>query len=268
MESSIKRVNIESIKIGETIRKDDKITKSFIDSLKQYGNVYPIVVTKDNVLIDGKRRLLALRERAVKAANVIVTDADKEELELVLNIQREDLNPIEKAKAFKNFIEKRKISQRKAAKILGISKSTIEHHIKLLELPEEAKEELIKGKIKPYSRPIEKQYRKRLKTPEEFKKVRAESQFQSLINRLISFRDFLKSSSLDITEYSRIKELLNEIMNIVDIKIISPPNLKGQVKHEDFGKLLEMKARRAKYDKKNSLKKSWVKQDSGKRTIE
>jgi hypothetical protein len=39
------------------------------------------------------------------------------------------------------------------------------------------------------------------------------------------------------------------------------------VKHEDFGKLLEMKARRAKYDKKNILKKSWVKQDSGKRTI-
>ncbi len=267
MENSIKRVNIEDIKVGDTVRHDDKITKYFIDSLKQYGSVYPIIITKDNVLIDGKRRLLALKERAVKAVNVIVADSDKEELELVLNIQREDLNPIEKAKAFKSFIEKRNISQRKAAKILGISKSTIEHHIKLLELPEEAKEELIKGKIKPYSRPIEKQYRKRLKTPEEFKKVVAQSQFASLVNRLISFRDFLKSSSLDITEYSRIKELLNEIMNIVDIKIISPPNLKGQVKHEDFGKLLEMKARRAKYDKKNNLKRKWVNEHSGKRTV-
>ena len=249
METTIKKININDIKISNPIRRNDKITKSFLDSLK-YGNVYPIVVTRDLTLIDGKRRLLSLKERGIRTTTVIVAEADKDELEIVLNVQRKDLDPIELAEALKKFIDKQKISQRRAARILGLSKSMVEYHVKLLELPEEVKEELRNGRVKPYSKPIERQYRKRLKTPNQFKKSMGVSQYQSLVNRLISFREYLKSSSLGITDYARIKELLNEIMNIVDIKLAAPPTPSGQVKHEDFNMLLGMKLKKTKYEKR------------------
>lgn len=253
LETVIKRVKLEDIKIESPIRKNDGITSSFIKSLKSHGNVYPLIVTKDNTLIDGKRRLLGLKSRAVKSTHVIVAEGDKDELELVLNIQRKDLDPLEKAEAFKRFIDKRKISQRKAAKLLGISKSVIEYHIKMLGLPEEAKEELRYGKVKPYSKIIEKQYRKRLETPEQFRKAKDVTQFQSLVNRLVSFRDYLKGSSLQITEYARLKEIVNDIILILDMKIASPPTAGGQIKQEELGNVLKMHVMKRKYEKRRKV---------------
>jgi ParB family chromosome partitioning protein len=123
------------------------------ESIKTNGVIQPIVVRKSGKqfeVIAGERRLRAAGLAELKTIPAIVRDArDDELLELALveNIHRSDLNPIERAKAYQNFIKSLNITQQEAANRLGKDRSDIANHLRLLDLPDEIKQMITDGSL-------------------------------------------------------------------------------------------------------------------------
>lgn len=122
-------------------------------SIRRYGLIQPLVVTqKDDKyeLIAGERRLRASLELGLKKVPVVIRDAkDQEKLELALieNIQREDLDPIETALAYRKLIDQFNLTQEELSKRVGKSRPVITNSLRLLNLPEKIQEALVKGHI-------------------------------------------------------------------------------------------------------------------------
>ncbi|NMB48096.1 ParB/RepB/Spo0J family partition protein [Candidatus Kuenenbacteria bacterium] len=128
--------------------------ESLKNSIQEHGILQPLVVTQTlggkYELVAGERRLRAARELNLKTVPVIVRtakDLEKLELSLIENIQREDLNPIEKAVAYKQLIDNFNLTQEEAAKRLGIARSSLNNNLRLLNLPEDIQLALASGKI-------------------------------------------------------------------------------------------------------------------------
>jgi ParB family transcriptional regulator, chromosome partitioning protein len=123
------------------------------ESIKAVGILQPLVVRPEGdgyQLIAGERRLRAAKLAGLEVVPIIERTATDEELltlALIENLQREDLNPIEKAKGFKELIEKHQITQDVAAKRLGKDRSTMANFIRLLDLPEEVQQIVSRGTI-------------------------------------------------------------------------------------------------------------------------
>lgn len=149
---------------------DEAKLQSLADSIKQYGLLQPIVVVRnereiptgtevDYELIAGERRLRASKLAGLARIPVIIRqeDAEKVKLELALieNVQREDLNAIERAKAFKQLIDNFKMKQREVAASIGKSREFVANSLRLLSLPPEFQEALINGQINEgHTRPL------------------------------------------------------------------------------------------------------------------
>ena len=122
-------------------------------SIKEKGVIQPILVRRkgdDFELIAGERRLRAATISNLKEIPAIVKDVDDEaslELALIENIQRQNLNPIEEARAFQYLIDQFHLTQEKISEILGKSRVTVTNTLRLLKLPQEIQEEMRKGKI-------------------------------------------------------------------------------------------------------------------------
>jgi ParB family chromosome partitioning protein len=97
------QITIEDIVVKKRIRKDLGDINSLAASLKQYGQISPIVVSKNNVLIAGGRRLEAAKLLGWRSINAVISDAPGElaklEIEVEENIQRRDFSPEEIAEA-------------------------------------------------------------------------------------------------------------------------------------------------------------------------
>lgn len=132
-----------------TERELDELT----ESIRAVGILQPLIVRKRGgayELVAGERRLRAAKRAGLTEAPVIereVSDDDMLTLALVENLQREDLNPIEKAKGFKELIEKHSLTQEAASKRLGKDRATIANFIRLLELPEAVQHVVSRGTI-------------------------------------------------------------------------------------------------------------------------
>lgn len=122
-------------------RFDDEDLRSLADSIKTNGLLQPIVLRKSDVgyeIIAGERRWRASKLAGMTEIPAIVLNKEQDDLlrlALVENIQRKDLNPIEKARGFKALIDKVGITQDEASQILGLNRSTIANFIRLLDLP-------------------------------------------------------------------------------------------------------------------------------------
>lgn len=128
--------------------------KELADSIKEHGIVQPLVVTKldDNQyqLIAGERRLEAAKLAGlVKVPAVVreVSEQQKLELSIIENIQRSDLNPLEKAKAYKKLTDEFGLTQEEVGIKLGKSRAAIANTLRLLNLPEEIQEAILEGKL-------------------------------------------------------------------------------------------------------------------------
>ena len=128
--------------------------ESLKDSIKQHGIIQPLIVTQtlggNYELIAGERRRRAAQELNFKKIPVIVRtakDLEKLELSLIENIQREDLNPIERAQSFKQLIDNFNLSQEEAARRLGIARSTLNNSLRLLQLPSEIQKSISQGSL-------------------------------------------------------------------------------------------------------------------------
>ncbi|MBO5376265.1 MAG: ParB/RepB/Spo0J family partition protein [Bacilli bacterium] len=132
---------------------EDKLLE-LSNSIKEHGVFQPIIVKKSSVkgyeIIAGERRVKASIMAGLTHIPAIVrefTDSEMMEIALLENLQRENLNAIEEAMAYKNLINSMSVTQEELAKRLGKSRSHVTNMLGLLSLPEEVKDMIIDNKI-------------------------------------------------------------------------------------------------------------------------
>lgn len=132
---------------------NDPALDELVQSIREYGIIQPLVVTKTAdgyELIAGERRLRAAQKIGLTEVPIVVREAgDQEKLELALieNIQREDLNPVELAIAYKRLAEEFNLNQEQLAKKLGKSRPAVTNTLRILNLPGEIQMALVNGEI-------------------------------------------------------------------------------------------------------------------------
>ena len=132
---------------------DDYALQELSDSIKEHGVVQPIIVRKldDNYqIVAGERRWRAARLAGLKTVPVVVKDYSNVqvmEIALIENLQRQDLNSIEEALAYKSLIEEHDMTQENISGRIGKSRSAIANTLRLLNLPEAIRNMVVHGKI-------------------------------------------------------------------------------------------------------------------------
>jgi ParB family chromosome partitioning protein len=132
---------------------DDEKLKELAASIKEQGVIQPIIVHKAGSgyeLIAGERRWRASRLAGFKTIPALVKEVTKRELlemALIENIQREDLNALEAAEAYKRLQDEFKLTQEDLARRVGKERSTVTNFLRILHLPKEIKQDLASGVI-------------------------------------------------------------------------------------------------------------------------
>ncbi|NLJ89710.1 MAG: ParB/RepB/Spo0J family partition protein [Clostridiales bacterium] len=132
---------------------NEESIKELANSIKQYGIIQPLILQKNEDIyniIAGERRWRAAKLAGLKKVPAIIKEYTPEEtlaIALIENIQREDLNPIEEAKAFQNLITEYKLTQEELAEKISKSRTSITNSIRLLKLDKRVQQFLIEGKI-------------------------------------------------------------------------------------------------------------------------
>ncbi|MBC7765647.1 MAG: ParB/RepB/Spo0J family partition protein [Hyphomonadaceae bacterium] len=124
------------------------------DSIKMHGMIQPIIIQKlDNgfyQIIAGERRWRAAKLAGLKAVPVLVKELGRREImevALIENIQREDLNPVEEAVAYRHLMEEFELTQEQISERVGKSRSAVANALRLLNLPIEIKDMVVLGLI-------------------------------------------------------------------------------------------------------------------------
>lgn len=133
---------------------DDASLKELSDSIKEHGVLQPILVIEKPQggyeLIAGERRFRASKMAGLSTIPALVKTFDEQqklEVAIIENIQRENLNPLEEAFSYRRLVDEFGLTQQLVADKVGKSRSAVANTIRLLELPEAAKEALAGGKI-------------------------------------------------------------------------------------------------------------------------
>jgi ParB family transcriptional regulator, chromosome partitioning protein len=128
---------------------DEQELTELVDSIRANGIVQPIVVRQNGrtyQIIAGERRWRASKAAGLRKIPSLIREVTEEqmlELALVENIHRSDLNPMERAKAYYEYLDKFKLTQAEAAQKLGENRSVIANYVRLLDLPQEVKDMLV-----------------------------------------------------------------------------------------------------------------------------
>ena len=152
---------LKNLKITEVEPNRDQARKRFdqdaleelASSIKEYGLIQPIVVTKKDdyySIVAGERRWRASKIAGLKEIPAIIREDDEKinaEISLIENMQREDLNPIEKATGIKTLMDNYGMSQEEVAQKLGKARSTIANWTRVLNLDPRVLEMVREGKI-------------------------------------------------------------------------------------------------------------------------
>ncbi len=150
---------------------DEARLRDLADSIRAYGVLQPLVVSREEVqkedggiaveyeLIAGERRLRASKIAAIEQVPVIIRVGDdgitKLELAIIENLQREDLNAVERARAFFRLVEEFKFTHTQIAAKVGKSREYVSNTLRLLALPQEVLDALSAGRISEgHTRPI------------------------------------------------------------------------------------------------------------------
>lgn len=133
---------------------EDKELIELCDSIKEFGVIQPIIVKRDNkglyIVIAGERRLRAASLAGLKKIPAIIREADEKDsalLALVENVQRENLNYIEEANAYKRLMEEYGLTQTEISKRVGKQQSTISNKIRILALPPDVQRVLAENQL-------------------------------------------------------------------------------------------------------------------------
>jgi len=136
------RTHIDDAKIDELSR-----------SIRSNGVIQPIVVRKAETgyeIIAGERRWRASQRAGLQKVPVVVRDMPDEQLlaaALIENIQREDLNPIEEAQAYRRLADEFTLTQEQIAEAVGKDRSSVANYVRLLKLPEDIRDHVASGTL-------------------------------------------------------------------------------------------------------------------------
>ena len=151
---------------------DEDALQSLAESIKQYGVLQPLVVTRKEEetpdgglkvyyeLVAGERRLRAAKLAGLTQVPVLIrdkedTDQEKLELAIIENLQREDLNPIDRALAFRRLADEFKMTHAQIAQKIGKSREYVTNTLRLLSLPEDIQRAIANGIISEgHARPL------------------------------------------------------------------------------------------------------------------
>ena len=151
LEKVYKQIDINKIEANENQPRkvfDDEKIEELATSIKENGLIQPIIVRKYNrnyQIIAGERRFRACKLAGLKTVPCIIKDIDDKQVDtyaIIENIQRENLSPIEEAKAYKTLIDTYNMNQTELANKVGKKQSTIANKLRLLKLSDDVKEAL------------------------------------------------------------------------------------------------------------------------------
>jgi len=133
---------------------DDEKLEELVFSIQEKGVLQPVIVQKakgnNYELVVGERRWRASKKAGLKKIPAIirdVSDAESLEIALIENIHREDLNPIEEAEAYSQLANEFGLTRDKLAKRLGKNRTTVTNILRLLNLPNGVKEDMVAGRF-------------------------------------------------------------------------------------------------------------------------
>ena len=208
---------------------EEKEIKELSESIKNQGLIQPIVVreTSDGMyeIIAGERRWRACQLAGLHSVSCVIMSVDDKsvyELALIENIQRENLNIVEEAKAYKNLIELNNIKNQELSKKIGKSSSHISNLIRILDLDDEIHQMIIDGKISMgHARAL-------IGVPNAIEKA------YEIFNKKLSVRDVEKSTSKHKQTRKKQKE---KDPNIIDLEkeLSDKIGLKTEIEFNDNG---------------------------------
>ena len=149
----IKLINIEPNRDQPRRTFDEESIGELAESIKKYGLIQPIVVTKKDdyyQIIAGERRWRASKKAGLIEVPCIIREEDErknKEIALIENIQRQDLNPIEKAKGFKQLMDDYGMTQMQLSEAIGISRSAVANTVRILNLDPRVIDLALHGKL-------------------------------------------------------------------------------------------------------------------------
>lgn len=149
----IKIIDIEPNKNQPRRTFNSESIDELAESIKRYGVIQPIIVVKkDNYyeIVAGERRWRASKKAGLTEIPCIVredTEKQNKEIALIENIQREDLNPIEKARSFRQLMDEYGLTQQELAETIGISRSALANTVRLLNLDPRVLDLVLQGKL-------------------------------------------------------------------------------------------------------------------------
>ncbi len=133
------------------LRFEEGALESLAESVRIHGILQPLVVRPDGedyILIAGERRFLAAKRAGLPSVPVVIRDVPEPaayELSLVENLQRQDLDPVEEARAYAHLVEDFDYTHEQVANRVGKSRSAISNSLRLLELPQDILELITRG---------------------------------------------------------------------------------------------------------------------------
>jgi ParB family chromosome partitioning protein len=233
---------------------DETALRALADSIKQYGVLQALVVTRKEVikddglgveyeLIAGERRLRASKLAGLIQVPVIIRMAEEQsakndlmklELAIIENVQREDLNPVERAKAFKKLVDEFGFRHHQIAHKIGKSRVYVTNSMRILDLPEEILQALSEGKINEgHTRPL----LMLIDRPEEQKVL-----FQDIILRKMNVRDAEQAArQIAIERVRKINSVLSPDLAEMEEKFMESLRTRVKIEKRDRdrgGKLL------------------------------
>ncbi len=131
----------------------DEPLQELVQSIREKGILQPLVVRRKGdkfELIAGERRWRAAQKAGIKEVPILVKDVSESELlelSLIENIQRENLNPIEEAEAYRGLMEQFHLTQEEISQKVGKDRTTVANALRLLRLPTEIKQSLAEGRV-------------------------------------------------------------------------------------------------------------------------
>ena len=134
---------------------DEILLSELADSIRENGVVQPVVVRPSEdagryVLVLGERRLRASKlagQRTIPAIVRRLSNQQAAEMTILENVQREDLNPVEQAEAFRVLSKQFNLTQAQIAERVGVSRETVANYMRLLRLPEDVMKYMLEGRL-------------------------------------------------------------------------------------------------------------------------
>lgn len=234
---------------------DEDALQELSDSIKQFGLIQPILVQdrKDHYeIIAGERRWRAAKMAGLKEVPVIIRDYTEQEImeiSLIENIQREDLNPIEEAQAYKRLLTEFNLKQDEVAERVSKSRAAVTNSIRLLKLDDRVQQMVIDDMISTgHARALlavedhEEQYMLAQKIFDEKLNVR---DVEKLVKNL--HKPVKQKKEEDKTMDAIYQDIENKLKQKLSTKVIVTSKGEGAGKieiefynHEDLDRLLEM----------------------------